>query len=136
MATCEKCWGDAYRREMDNPSKCQAEHYHDLIEERKNNPCSIAEQIFGRNGHLLRIDNVVHLMVDLNNGFKRVVHLMVDLNNGFKRFEIENKGLKEQIIQLKTQVLGGSENDSCFIEGCRLDTSDNKVYRHRGQRPS
>jgi len=29
----------------------------------------------------------------------------------------ENKRLKEEIVQLKTQMLGGSENDSCAIEG-------------------
>jgi hypothetical protein len=29
----------------------------------------------------------------------------------------ENARLKKQIIELKTQLLGGSENDSCAIEG-------------------
>jgi len=37
--TCEKCWADAYLRQMSDPSKLQVEHYRDLIEERKNNPC-------------------------------------------------------------------------------------------------
>ena len=71
MSACEKCWGDAYRREMDNPSKSQAEHYHDLIKERENNPCSIVEQIFGRNCQMLRIDDISDLMADLNNTFAR-----------------------------------------------------------------
>lgn len=44
MATCEKCWGDAYMRALTNPSKSQADHYHDLIPERKDNPCTPREQ--------------------------------------------------------------------------------------------
>ena len=44
MSSCEKCWGDAYMRMLGSGSKDQAEHYHDLIEERKNNPCTPKEQ--------------------------------------------------------------------------------------------
>jgi len=42
--TCEKCWADAWRRAYNNPTRSQAEHYRDLIEERKDNPCSAKEQ--------------------------------------------------------------------------------------------
>ncbi len=41
---CEKCWTDAYHRSVSDPTKPQVDHYHDLIEERKNNPCSPSEQ--------------------------------------------------------------------------------------------
>jgi hypothetical protein len=44
MACCEKCWGDAYLRYRMDPSKTQADHYRDLLEERKDRPCSEAEQ--------------------------------------------------------------------------------------------
>ena len=44
MASCEKCWGDAYMRTHTNPMKDQAEHYQDLINERKENPCTPEEQ--------------------------------------------------------------------------------------------
>ena len=44
MAACEKCWADAFHRWMCNPYKSQAEHYKDLLEERKDNPCSEEEQ--------------------------------------------------------------------------------------------
>lgn len=44
MAACEKCWSDAYMRMVDHPMKSQSEHYQDLLEERKDNPCSIEEQ--------------------------------------------------------------------------------------------
>lgn len=44
MPSCEKCWGDAYTRTHTNPRKSQAEHYHDLIEERKDNPCTPEQQ--------------------------------------------------------------------------------------------
>jgi len=44
MASCEKCWNDAFRRELNNPIKNQAEHYQDLLKERKNSPCSLKEQ--------------------------------------------------------------------------------------------
>jgi hypothetical protein len=40
MASCEKCWNDAYVRMINNPDKSQSQHYHDLLEERKNNPCN------------------------------------------------------------------------------------------------
>ncbi len=41
---CEKCWGDAYTRTFIEPMKSQAEHYRDLIKERKDNPCSEKDQ--------------------------------------------------------------------------------------------
>jgi len=41
---CEKCWGDAYMRHLNNPHKSQAEHYHDLLFERRDNPCTEEEQ--------------------------------------------------------------------------------------------
>lgn len=44
MASCEKCWDDAFMRSWTEPIKSQTEHYHDLIEERKDNPCSPEEQ--------------------------------------------------------------------------------------------
>lgn len=44
MATCEKCWRDAYMRMVNHPMKSQAEHYQELLEERKDNPCSPNEQ--------------------------------------------------------------------------------------------
>lgn len=44
MASCEKCWGDAYMRVYSNPTKSQEEHYRDLIEERKENQCTPEEQ--------------------------------------------------------------------------------------------
>lgn len=37
---CEKCWGDAYMRHLDFPGKTQSDHYHDLLIERKDNPCT------------------------------------------------------------------------------------------------
>lgn len=44
MSSCEKCWGDAYMRMLGNGTKSQAEHYHDLLQERKDNPCTPREQ--------------------------------------------------------------------------------------------
>jgi len=48
MPACEKCWQDAYMRMVNNPMKSQAVHYQDLLEERKDNPCSEEEQKYGR----------------------------------------------------------------------------------------
>ena len=44
MPACEKCWADAFRRTLEDSNKSQAEHYRDLLEERKNNPCSPRQQ--------------------------------------------------------------------------------------------
>ena len=44
---CEKCWGDAYKRSLVD-GRAQSEHYRELLEERKDNPCTHAEQ----DGHL------------------------------------------------------------------------------------
>ena len=44
MASCEKCWNDAYTRSRIDTSKGQADHYRDLIEERAANPCTPEEQ--------------------------------------------------------------------------------------------
>jgi len=41
--TCEKCWADAYRRTWID-GRAQAEHYRELLEERKDTPCSPEEQ--------------------------------------------------------------------------------------------
>lgn len=38
MASCEKCWGDAYIKALHNPTRSQAEHYSDLIKERNCTP--------------------------------------------------------------------------------------------------
>ena len=44
MASCEKCWNDAYTKTHVSPMKSQAEHYTDLVKERKDNPCTPEEQ--------------------------------------------------------------------------------------------
>mgnify|MGYP003405464791 len=44
MASCEKCWTDAYFRVFENPMKSQAQHYQDLIDEREDTPCSPEDQ--------------------------------------------------------------------------------------------
>jgi len=49
MSVCEKCWGDAYMRMLSEPTKSQSEHYYDLLQERKDNPCTPEEQKWGRN---------------------------------------------------------------------------------------
>ena len=43
MTMCEKCWGDAYLR-MLSTGKSQGDCYFELLEERKNNPCSEKDQ--------------------------------------------------------------------------------------------
>lgn len=43
MAMCEKCWEDAYLRMIGN-GKSQADNYMDILEERKDSPCSLQEQ--------------------------------------------------------------------------------------------
>ena len=45
--TCEKCWSDAYLRALSDPSKDQTDHYFDLLEERKDNPCQQEEGEIG-----------------------------------------------------------------------------------------
>jgi hypothetical protein len=44
MASCEKCWSDAYVRMLQNPDKSQTDHYIDLLNEREKIPCSPKEQ--------------------------------------------------------------------------------------------
>jgi hypothetical protein len=43
MASCEKCWADAYHRSIAT-GRIQAECYSELIWERKQNPCTPEEQ--------------------------------------------------------------------------------------------
>ena len=43
MASCEKCWGDAYVRSL-STLKDQVDHYNDLLAERKDDPCTPEEQ--------------------------------------------------------------------------------------------
>jgi predicted trehalose synthase len=41
--TCEKCWADAFARAY-HMGGHQVDHYHQLLAERKDNPCSPEEQ--------------------------------------------------------------------------------------------
>ena len=41
MASCEKCWSDAYSYYYGHTDP---ERYHELLKERKDNPCSPKEQ--------------------------------------------------------------------------------------------
>lgn len=41
---CEKCWGDAWGRVICDSSKTISQHYLDLLEERKNRPCTSQQQ--------------------------------------------------------------------------------------------
>lgn len=43
MSACEKCWGDAYMRNLSN-GLGQAENYKILLEERKDRPCTPEQQ--------------------------------------------------------------------------------------------
>jgi len=43
VMACEKCWADAYLRSLFS-GKSQADCYRELLEERKDKPCSEAEQ--------------------------------------------------------------------------------------------
>lgn len=44
MAACEKCWADAFSRYIAQPYKSQAEHYQELLIERREKPCTPAQQ--------------------------------------------------------------------------------------------
>ncbi len=44
MTSCEKCWGDAFRRALGEPWHTQHEHYLNLLRERADNPCTPEEQ--------------------------------------------------------------------------------------------
>ncbi len=44
MTICEKCWSDSYTRSLSNQNKTRWQHYIDLLDERKTNPCSKEEQ--------------------------------------------------------------------------------------------
>lgn len=45
MSICHKCWNDAFDRSVNDRTKTQYEHYLDILNERKDNPCTQAEQI-------------------------------------------------------------------------------------------
>ena len=44
MSACEKCWADAGARALAQPTKSQAEHYRDVLWERRDAPCTPEEQ--------------------------------------------------------------------------------------------
>jgi hypothetical protein len=39
MTACERCWRDAYMRSLGDTTKTMTQHYMDLLDERKDNPC-------------------------------------------------------------------------------------------------
>lgn len=43
MASCEKCWGDAWLRSQNN-DKSQSDNYQELLIERQDNQCTVQEQ--------------------------------------------------------------------------------------------
>ncbi len=71
MAVCEKCWGDAYGRMRSAPLKCQAEHYQELVKERADQPCTKAEQAFGRNCCLLETEDKYIMTEQINKAIAR-----------------------------------------------------------------
>jgi hypothetical protein len=87
MSVCEKCWGDAYMRLLAHPTKPQAEHYADLIRERKDNPCSKAEQALGSMCKMLRTDHPQDMVADINAAIDKFT-----------------QPLEEQIAHLKRQL--------------------------------
>ena len=45
MSACERCWADAYTRmHTRQDGRSQYEHYVDLLNERRNHPCTEDEQ--------------------------------------------------------------------------------------------
>ncbi len=44
LGMCNKCWNDAALRVGEDSSKSQYDHYIDLIDERRANPCSSEER--------------------------------------------------------------------------------------------
>ena len=44
MASCEKCWDDAFLRAREHPFKNQADCYRELLAEREDDPCTPEEQ--------------------------------------------------------------------------------------------
>lgn len=43
MSCCEKCWSDACFKSR-STGKSKTECYHEFLEERKDNPCTLEEQ--------------------------------------------------------------------------------------------
>jgi len=72
MAGCEKCWADAYRRTLDHPMKSQTEHYQDLLEERKDNPCTPEEQKYGKKRNSI-IDKSISLGNKMADAFDEII---------------------------------------------------------------
>ena len=46
MSMCEKCWTDAYLRGMTS-GRSQVDCYEEIMEERKDNPCTLEQQGMG-----------------------------------------------------------------------------------------
>ena len=40
IGMCQKCWDDAHLRMQGDSSKSQYDHYVDLMDERRDNPCT------------------------------------------------------------------------------------------------
>jgi len=69
MSACEKCWGEAYGRSRDS-GRSQTECYQEILKEREDNPCSKAEQVFGRNCNMFNKDNIAE---EINRAIDRYV---------------------------------------------------------------
>ena len=74
MPACEKCWGDAYMRTLSDPTLSQAEHYQNLIKERKDNECTKAEQVFGRSCCLLEVEDRKQMTDQINAAIERMLN--------------------------------------------------------------
>ncbi len=44
MSLCEKCWADARLRAAADSARVVMEHYQQLLDERRDKPCTIEEQ--------------------------------------------------------------------------------------------
>jgi len=85
MPGCEKCWGDAYLRMKCNPSKSQAEYYRDLLNERKDNPCTPEQQAGMDAMKCPKCERItIHPIIEecMNCGYKIINQSEQELENG------------------------------------------------------
>ena len=107
MASCEKCWEDACMLEYSERRKSRAEYYHDLIAERKDNPCT-PEQQAGMDAKecpkcgRMTIHQYAH--VCMNCGFKK-------MKNKMEKVNFEKPGWLETLWNINPSLAERAEKD-------------------------
>jgi len=140
MAGCEKCWADAFRRSY-GTSKSQTECYYELLEERKDNPCTPEQQKYGYQKHPEKTKTINAVSPEgeiiSNNVFEPAEQSELKIAD-CEVFLLNNECLnpfgdfKAKIVVICPSKIKMDEVEEYLKKGDRLEAAEKEIERLKG----